>query len=304
MRMKVRHQPGGSGFGVPRRHFRRTDSTNARARTLAERGAPGGTVVTADEQTAGRGRQGRVWTAPPGGALLYSAILRPLDERHLLLPLAVPVAVCEAAEELATGLSAADAGRGGGAVECRIKWPNDVWLGGRKLAGVLIEAKPQDGWAVIGVGLNLAIEAGEFPPELRDRAISLAAPGSGAPARSPNRAGRERDGRDGGAVPVAPTAGSEPGGRAGEIGGGHSPGPPMRAMARKLLDERLGRWVEADAQTILAAWRERDALRGREVAWEDGSGVADGVDDRGRLAVVVPGGDRVLLGAGEVHLRL
>ena len=149
------------GFGAPHRHYRQTDSTNTRARELAEAGAPHGTVVTAAEQSEGRGRQGRSWTAPPAGALLYSAILRPLDERHLLLPLAVPIAVCEAAEVLRAGL------------ECAIKWPNDVWLDGRKLAGVLIEAKPQEGWAVIGVGLNLSIAPDEFPPDLRDTAISL-----------------------------------------------------------------------------------------------------------------------------------
>ena len=62
----------------------------------------------------------------PGGALLCSVVLRPLDERHGLLPLAVPLAVCDAAEALAL-------------VECHVKWPNDVWLGERKLAGVLIE---------------------------------------------------------------------------------------------------------------------------------------------------------------------
>ena len=60
----------------------------------------------------------------------------------------------------------------------------------------------------------------------------------------------------------------------------------------------------ADSAAILSAWRRRDALLGREVGWEDGSGVADGVDDRGSLVVVVPGGDRVALGAGEVHLSL
>ena len=148
-------------FGTPHRHFRVTDSTNARARELVEAGAPGGTVVTAAEQTAGRGRQGRTWTAPPGKALLYSAVLKPLDGRHLLLPLAVPLAVCEAVEALKPG------------IECTIKWPNDIWVNERKLAGVLIEAKPQDGWAVIGVGLNLSIAQNEFPPELRGIAVSI-----------------------------------------------------------------------------------------------------------------------------------
>lgn len=230
-------------FGTPHRHFKVTDSTNERARALVEAGAPGGTVVTAREQTAGRGRQGRVWTAPEGKALLYSAVLRPLDERHLLLPLSVPLAVCAAAEELRPG------------AECQVKWPNDVWLEGRKLSGILIEAKPQEGWAVIGVGLNLSIEPHEFPDDLRQPAISL--------------------------------------------GGGVTP-----EAARRALDAQLARWVYAAEADVLADWRRRDGLRGREVAWGDGSGVADGIDDRGNLVVVVPSGDRVSLGAGEVSLRL
>ncbi|HEY7456552.1 MAG TPA: biotin--[acetyl-CoA-carboxylase] ligase, partial [Solirubrobacterales bacterium] len=171
-------------FGAPHRHFRVTDSTNARARELAEAGAAHGTVVTAAEQTAGRGRQGRSWTAPAGKALLYSAVLRPLDERHLLLPLAVPLAVCEAAEELEPG------------IECQIKWPNDIWIEERKLAGVLIEAKPQDGWAVIGIGLNLSIAPNEFPPELRDSAVSLLGPiegGRGSPRRCLAKRPRQGD---------------------------------------------------------------------------------------------------------------
>jgi BirA family biotin operon repressor/biotin-[acetyl-CoA-carboxylase] ligase len=146
-------------FGRPHHHLDRTDSTNQRARELAEAGAPSGTVVTAGEQDAGRGRHGRVWTAPPGAALLYSAILRPLDLAHLMLPLAVPVAVCESCESLAP-------------VECRIKWPNDVWLEERKLAGILIEARPPE-WAVIGVGVNVSIAPEEFPSDLRWPAISL-----------------------------------------------------------------------------------------------------------------------------------
>ena len=146
-------------FGLPHRHLRIIDSTNERARELAETGAPGGLIVTADEQVAGRGRHGRVWSAPRGKALLYSAVLRPLDERHSLLPLAVPLAVCEAVEAVA-------------GVSCRIKWPNDVWIEERKVAGVLLEARPPD-WAVIGVGVNVAIAADEFPDDLRWPATSV-----------------------------------------------------------------------------------------------------------------------------------
>ena len=148
-----------TGFGLPRRHFRVTDSTNERARELALGGAPGGTVVTAEEQTSGRGRRGRGWAAPPGKALLYSAILCPLGREHVLLPLAVPLAVCEAVEALAS-------------LECRVKWPNDVWIAERKVAGVLLEARPPD-WAVIGIGLNLTVEPAEFPPDLRWPATSI-----------------------------------------------------------------------------------------------------------------------------------
>jgi BirA family biotin operon repressor/biotin-[acetyl-CoA-carboxylase] ligase len=172
-------------FGSPHRHFRRTDSTNTRARELAAAGAPHGTVVTADEQTEGRGRQGRTWTAPAGKALLYSAVLRPLEERHMLLPLAVPLAVCDAAEDLEP------------TVECGVKWPNDVQIEGHKLAGVLIEARPQDGWAVVGIGLNLTISANEFPPDLQDKAISI----SGAD---------ERRGGGGGAGPPPPRVAGTP----------------------------------------------------------------------------------------------
>lgn len=146
-------------FGDPHEHHDSIDSTNRRAKQLAAAGSPSGTVVTAAAQTAGRGRGDRRWSAPAGTALLYSAILRPLGLDHLLLPLAVPLAVCEACESVA-------------AVECRLKWPNDVWLEQRKLAGILIEARPPD-WAVIGIGVNLAIAPEGFPAELRWPAISL-----------------------------------------------------------------------------------------------------------------------------------
>ncbi len=227
-------------FGRPHRHYRRCDSTNTRARELAAEGAPGGTVVTATEQSAGRGRQGRDWVAPPGQALLYSALLRPLEDDHLLLPLAVPLAVCEAAEQL-------------GAPRCEVKWPNDVWIEGRKCAGVLIEARPQDGWAVIGVGINLTIATDEFPPELREAATS--------------------------------------------IGGGATP-----EEARTALNAALDAWVAAESDKVLREFRKRDALKGRKISWEEGKGVAEGVDEQGRLLVRGSDGEVAALGAGEIHL--
>jgi BirA family biotin operon repressor/biotin-[acetyl-CoA-carboxylase] ligase len=138
-------------IGTPRVHHRLTDSTNERAKQLAAAGAPHGTLVTADEQSAGRGRQGRVWTAPAGSAVLMSLVLRELDE---LLPIAAAVAVCEALP-----------------ADAAIKWPNDVWIDRRKVAGILVEGRPQDGWAVLGVGLN--VTTGSFPPELAETATSL-----------------------------------------------------------------------------------------------------------------------------------
>lgn len=141
-------------IGRPRVHHRVTDSTNERAKELAGAGAPHGTLVTADEQEAGRGRQGRVWTAPAGSAVLMSLILRDLDERDALLPLAAAVAVCEAVP-----------------VDAAIKWPNDVWVERRKLAGILVEGRPQAGWAVLGLGVNVTTR--EFPPELDEVATSL-----------------------------------------------------------------------------------------------------------------------------------
>jgi BirA family biotin operon repressor/biotin-[acetyl-CoA-carboxylase] ligase len=138
-------------IGSPRVHHRLTDSTNERAKGLGAAGAPHGTLVTADEQTAGRGRQGRAWTAPPRSALLMSLVLRELDER---LPLTAAVAICDALP-----------------AECEIKWPNDVWIDGRKLAGILVEGRPQEGWAVLGIGLNVTTR--EFPSDLADSATSL-----------------------------------------------------------------------------------------------------------------------------------
>jgi BirA family biotin operon repressor/biotin-[acetyl-CoA-carboxylase] ligase len=149
--------PGGA-LGRPRVHLRIADSTNDRARELAIAGAPHGTLVTAAEQRAGRGRQGRRWSAPPGSALLMSLVLR---EPPALLPLIAALAVCDVAGE-----------------DALIKWPNDVVLARderlAKLAGILAEGRPQERWAVLGIGLNVAVAIDELPAELRETAATLA----------------------------------------------------------------------------------------------------------------------------------
>ena len=142
-------------LGRPRVHLREVGSAIDVARDLALGGAPHGTLVTADEQTAGRGRQGRTWTAQSGEALLLSVVLRSVDE---LLPLRAAVAVAESIP-----------------VPAQIKWPNDVWVGGKKVAGILVEGRPQEGWAVLGIGLNVATPS--FPDELSEIATSLALEG-------------------------------------------------------------------------------------------------------------------------------
>ena len=143
----------GARLGRPRLHLRATTSTNDRARELAQAGAPHGTLVTAAEQTAGRGRQGRTWSAPPGSTLLLSVVLR---DPPALLPLAAALAVAEVA-----------------GARAQIKWPNDVLLDGRKVAGILAEGRPQDGWAALGIGLNVALRIEDLPPELHDTAGTL-----------------------------------------------------------------------------------------------------------------------------------
>jgi BirA family biotin operon repressor/biotin-[acetyl-CoA-carboxylase] ligase len=140
-------------LGRPRLHLRATTSTNDRARALARAGAPHGTLVTAGEQSAGRGRQGRTWSAPPGRALLLSLVLR---DAPPLLPLAAALAVAEVA-----------------GAEARIKWPNDVLLDGRKVAGILAEGRPREGWVVLGIGLNVALRVDDLPAELHATAGTL-----------------------------------------------------------------------------------------------------------------------------------
>jgi len=229
-------------IGRPRVHLRRTGSTNDRARDLAAAGAPHGTLVTASSQSAGRGRQGRRWSAPANSSLLMSLLLRSPPP---LLPLIAAVAVCDIAGD-----------------EALVKWPNDIVLRRpgptrplAKLAGILAEGRPQAGWAVLGIGLNVAVRLQALPSELRPTAATL----------------------------------------------GCSPDAIEPTLVRLLtaLQRRLG---QPPAQT-LDAWRSRDALYGREIAWSSGRGRAQGIDGTGRLIVALGDGGRTTLDAGEVHLE-
>ncbi len=241
----------GAVLGHPRVHLRRTDSTNERGRKLAISGAPHGTLVTAAEQTAGRGRQGRSWVAPADSALLCSLVLR---DPPALLSLIAGVAVCDAV----------------GGRAC-VKWPNDVVVGGpasAKLAGILVEGRPQEGWAVLGIGLNVAVGVEQLPPDVRPGAASLGLPSSAI--------------------------------------------EPLLCRVLESLEHRLSEPIES----VLEAWRSRDALLGREVSWgaprggrssesgqREGHGRAAGIDEEGRLVVRLADGSTTRLDAGEIHLR-
>jgi BirA family biotin operon repressor/biotin-[acetyl-CoA-carboxylase] ligase len=144
------------------------DSTNLVAEALARAGAPEGTLVVADRQTAGRGRLGRSFFSPGGSSLYLSLVLRPPGppERVPQHVFAAAVAVAAAARRVLP-----DPDR------LEIKWPNDVLVGGRKLSGINLPAQLETSrvvYAVLGVGINVNTEARQFPEELRAIATSLA----------------------------------------------------------------------------------------------------------------------------------
>jgi BirA family biotin operon repressor/biotin-[acetyl-CoA-carboxylase] ligase len=131
-------------------------STNTLALTQAEHGADEGSVIAAGMQTAGRGRLGRAWVSPPGAGIYASVILRPSMRVVPLMTLASGVAIAE-------GIAASTG------LQTELKWPNDIYAGGRKLGGILAEAAPSH--VVIGFGINVLPAA--LPPEVAARATSI-----------------------------------------------------------------------------------------------------------------------------------
>ena len=235
-------------------------STNDLAGALAARGAGEGCAVIAEAQTAGRGRHGRAWSSPPGAGLYISTILRPPTHALSLLTIAAGVAVADAIQ-LATGL------------DSQLKWPNDVYAGDRKLAGVLAEAGSMDEgsdadgdgprlrYVVLGIGINIMPAA--HPLDVAARATSIE----------------------------------------GELGRGIDRGLLLTecfaSLSARYEELRGGR-----PDGVLGAWRARSAATlGRTVEWDAGGprrGVADGIGDDGALLIRTDEGlERVI--SGEVR---
>lgn len=250
-----------------------TGSTNADAMDLARAGEPEGVVLVADHQTAGRGRAGRTWEAPPGASLLMSVVLRPPVGVMDLCTMAVGVAAAEAVEAL-------------GGFAPRLKWPNDlVWPGDgssedRKLGGILAEAdwpagstlaggyrRRDDDRAVVVVGLGVNVAwPDDLPADLADIAVAC---------NHISAAGIDRE--------------------------------DLLIAVLQHLDEHYSRLVGGDRASLLATWSSRSATLGRRVrvdlAREDVEGMAVAVTDQGHLVVDTGSGRREIAVGDVVHLR-
>lgn len=159
--------PPGHPWGQRIIHLDTVDSTNTFAKSLAQQGAPGGTVVIARQQTGGRGRLGRSFSSPDGLGLYLSVILRPNCSPSELMHL-----TCGA------GVAASNAVFAASGIKCGIKWTNDLVIGKRKLGGILTElsidpATKLVDYAIVGIGINCCQQEEDFPPEIRDIATSL-----------------------------------------------------------------------------------------------------------------------------------
>jgi BirA family biotin operon repressor/biotin-[acetyl-CoA-carboxylase] ligase len=239
-------------FASPHLWFEEIGSTNTVAVRLAERGAREGSVVAANAQLAGRGRMGRLWASPAGAGLYASVILRPAQP-NALVTIAAGVAVADgiaAASGLAVGL----------------KWPNDVYAGPRKVAGILAEAGGSASGPFVVVGFGINVLRASYPPEVADRATSIEA----ELGRTPDR---------GLLFAEVLAAFAE---AYGELRAGGSPA---------ILDRWRGR---------------AGAMLGRSVEWSDAGGTHQGttrdIDEEGGLLVETKAGVRRII-AGEVRWR-
>lgn len=231
------------------------DSTNDLAWELAQGGADDGTSVVADVQAHGRGRQGRSWHSAPGKGLALSLLLRPGCDRAALAtaPLVAGLGLARALETLG--------------IDVRLKWPNDLLVGGRKISGVLVESRRDvDGadLVVMGVGVNVAERAEDFPPPLRKSATSLTLQGVAAT--------REQ----------------------------------VAAAFLNTLEPLWDQHQEGDPARTLEAWRTHAEFWGRPVTVTTStgqvSGVARDLDSRGGLVIEPEGGAPITVYAGDLRV--
>ncbi|WP_084963622.1 biotin--[acetyl-CoA-carboxylase] ligase [Thermoactinospora rubra] len=256
-------RPGGLWTGVT--VVERTGSTNADLARSARAGAPEGTVLVAEAQFAGKGRLGRPWTAPPRSGLTFSALFRPRVPvmRQGWLPLLFGVAAASAVRRLAE-------------LDVRLKWPNDLLVGERKLAGILAERV--DDAVIVGMGINVSLRPGELPVE---RATSIAIELAGRTRHRERTAGLDRD-------------------------------PLLREILRE-VETHYRDWTAADGDADLcglrAAYLAACATVGRDVRVElPGerllTGRATGVDAGGHLQVTAEGKHYTLSAGDVVHASL
>ncbi len=242
-------QPSGGRNVITRVHC---PSTQDIVREEALAGAPAGTVAVTDHQTAGRGRRGRSWVDTPGKALMFSYLARPMRPLAELstLSLVVGVAVCESLP-----------------VATRLRWPNDLVVGGAKVAGILVElVTPPSGQAlaIIGIGVNANLTAAELPPTDRLPATSLLLEGAGEVDRV-----------------------------------------QLLSTLAAALDRALLEFDATGFSGVLDRYHALDGLRGHAITLRVGArtlaGVAAGVDPEGRLLLRVADGSTQAFSAGEVE---
>jgi len=231
-RFRARSRETKPELGRPLMYEAVTGSTNDNALAAARAGAPHGSLFVADEQTAGRGRRGNTWLAAPGENLLFSVLVRPKLElsQASALTLAVGLALRDAIGPLLNE-------------PAHIKWPNDLYVNGKKLAGILVESQLQGDRlqaVVVGIGLNVATR--DFPPEIAARATSLAL-----------------------------------------LGKGHVEREPLLQEVLNALARRLNAYQSSGVAGICDELNAADALRGQRIRVDSHEGVGHGIDEQGRL---------------------
>jgi BirA family transcriptional regulator, biotin operon repressor / biotin---[acetyl-CoA-carboxylase] ligase len=263
----------GGHWGQPLLLLDSAPSTNDLALDAERQGAVEGASFLVREQTEGRGRRGNAWWAPAGDNLTCSVLLRPglPPTQGNALPLVVGLAVRQVVSDALASLFTAP--------PVLVKWPNDVWVGSRKIAGILVESRLRDNLvsaAVVGIGLNVGTL--EFPEDLAGHATSLAR--ELRPRRSRRRA-------DGTLPPSPPTV------------------PRREDLLAQLLvnlEQRHERFRSAGLSSFLPELDACDALRGRPVRIDDVVGTAAGITTTGGLRVIDPAGRERVTHAGHVEL--